>query len=86
MACSCGQKSVQPTGMQAAREAADRAAKIAAARADNPSVSRIGPPRTAATSTSGQAQTFALEVPGQGRVLYGSALERDAAAARLARR
>jgi hypothetical protein len=83
MACSCGQKSVPPTGSKAAREAADRAqarvAAVNAARAQNPSVNRIGP-----AQSTGQAQSFALTVGGVVQT-YGSALERDAAAARQTR-
>lgn len=82
MACSCGQKSTPPTGSTAAREAADRARAVAEARAANPSTTRIGPERVAA---SGQSQTFTLQTGGQVQT-YGSQLERDAAAARLARR
>lgn len=78
MACSCGQKAVPPTGSKAAREAADRAKAVAEARAANPSVNRVGPAKNA----SGQSQTFALET---GEV-FGSQLERDAAAARRSRR
>jgi hypothetical protein len=79
MACSCGQKATPPTGSQAARDAADRAKAVAEARAANPSVSRIGPEKV---RTTGQAQTFALS---NGET-FGSALERDAAAARANRR
>jgi hypothetical protein len=77
--CNCGKNSsTPPTGSKArasrnqAQEAADRAAKVAAARADNPSTTRIG---AAATSVS---QTFSL---GDG-LTFGSALERDAYLAR----
>jgi len=80
MACSCGQKATPPRGSQAAQAAADRAKAVAEARAANPSVNRIGPARTAAT---GQAQSFTLKV-GDRTATFGSALERDAAAARLA--
>lgn len=78
MACSCGQKSVPPTGAKAAADAAERAKREAEARAANPAVSRIGPARIA----SGQSQTFVLNTA-TGMQTFGSELERDAAAARL---
>lgn len=79
MACSCNQKSVPPRGSQAARDAADRAKAAAEARAANPSAHRIGP---AVPSRTASAAGYALR-DAQGVVhLFGSALERDAAAAR----
>jgi hypothetical protein len=82
MGCSCGgkQTSTPPRGSQAAQAAADRAKAVAEARAANPSVSRIGP----APSQAGQSQSFTLQVGGRVQT-FGSALERDAAAARLTR-
>jgi hypothetical protein len=80
MACSCGKnQSTPPKGSAAAQAAADRAKAEAAARAANPSTTRIGPARATA---SGQSQSFALQV-GDKTAYFGSALERDAAAVRL---
>jgi hypothetical protein len=80
MGCACGQKSVPPTGSRAAQDAAERAKAVAEARAANSATQRIGPVRPAVAS--GQSQTFTQE-SGES---FGSALERDAAAARLTRR
>lgn len=71
--CSCNKTSTPPTGVQARADrqaAADRATAVAAARAQNPSTSRMGP-------ATGKTQTFSL-----GDLEFGSALERDAYVAR----
>lgn len=80
MACSCNRKAVPPSGSSAARAAADKAQAAAqarqAARAANPATSRIG------SKSTGETQSFTLRV-GDKTAVFGSALERDAAAVRL---
>lgn len=78
--CSCN-KSTPPVGTNArakntqAQAASDRAAAVAAARAANPSTTRMGP-----VAAAGVTQTFSL-----GDQTFGSKLERDAYLARHGR-